>query len=284
MKSSQTSCSDSARDNKKLIQAGPLWIWGFVAVCLALMAFIYFSGLNRDLFFAINGFAALFVDKLWALVTFFSDGLVSFVILLPFIYRKPKLVWAVLLAAVLFTLLGQGFKHLMHVPRPPKVVSPHEFNLIGPDWGHNSFPSGHSSMIFNLVGVFALTTPKKWLRWILIALGAFIACSRTAVGVHWPLDVVAGALIGWVTIWVGLLLVPYTAWGWTKIGQKILGAVLLLAGITMLFVDYTGFNNIMTVQRVIASVFLLIGTWQYLRIYNIDLVRKLRRQQPVSPS
>jgi hypothetical protein len=170
------------------------------------------------------------------------------------------------------------------VPRPPKVLSPHEFNLIGPDWGHNSFPSGHSSMIFNLVGVFALTTHKKWLRWVLIAVGAFIACSRIAVGVHWPLDVVAGALIGWVTVWVGLLLVPYTAWGWTKIGQKILGAVLLLACITLLFADYTGFTNIMTEQRVLAFVFILIGTWQYLKIYNIDIVRKLRRQPPVSPS
>ncbi len=284
MTSSLTSHSDSANDKNKLIQASPVWIWGFVMACLALMAVIYFSDLNRDLFFVINGFAALFVDKLWALVTFFSDGLVSFVILLPFIYRKPKLVWAVLLAAVLFTLLGQGIKYLMHVPRPPKVLAPHEFNLIGPDWGHNSFPSGHSSMIFNLVGAFALTTPKKWLRWILIAAGAFIACSRTAVGVHWPLDVVAGALIGWITIWAGLLLVPYTSWGWTKIGQKILGAVLLLACITLFITDYTGFKNIMTEQRVLAAVFLLIGTWQYLKIYNLDLIQKFRRQPPLDHS
>lgn len=260
------------KDADPLIKAGPLWVWGFVLVCLAGLAVIQFGDLNRELFFAINGFAAQFVDKFWALVTFFSDGLVSFVILLPLIRRKPQYIWAVLLAAVLFTLAGQGIKHLMHVPRPPKVLEPHEFNLVGPDWGHNSFPSGHASMIFNLVGVFALTTGRRWLRWVLIALGLFIAFSRAAVGVHWPLDVVAGILIGWLTVWVGLKLVPFTRWGWQGIGQKILGAVLLLSCITMFFVDYTGFTNIMTEQRVIAVIFFLLGVLEYIKLFKPEKI------------
>ena len=123
-------------------------------------------------------------------------------------------------------------------------------------------------MIFNLVGVFALTTGRRWLRLVLIALGLFVAFSRTAVGVHWPLDVVAGILVGWLTVWVGLKLVPYTRWGWQGWGRKILGAVLLLACITLFFVDYTGFTGIMTEQRVIAVVFFLIGLREYARIYR----------------
>ncbi len=260
-------------DSDRLIKAGPAWIWGFALVCLALMAVIYFGDLNRELFFAINGFAAQFIDRLWTLVTFFSDGLVTFVILLPFIYRKPQYIWAVLLAAILFTLAGQGIKHMMNVPRPPRVLEPHEFNLIGPDWGQNAFPSGHASMVFNLVGVFILTTAKKWLRWVLIAVGAFIAFSRIAVGVHWPLDVMAGVLMGWLTIWLGLKLVPYTRWGWRGIGQKILGAVLIIACITLFFADYTGFTHIMIEQRVIALIFFLVGTSEYLKIYHIHIFR-----------
>jgi membrane-associated phospholipid phosphatase len=260
--------TDTDTSGGSLVQATSVWIWGFVLVCLALMAVIHFADLNRPLFFAINGFAAHFADKLWAIITFFSDGLVSFVILLPLIHRKPQYIWSVLLAALLFTLFGQGIKHLMHVPRPPKVLAPHEFNLIGPDWGQNSFPSGHASMIFNLVGVFALTTTRKWRRWLLIALGSVIALSRTAVGVHWPQDVLAGALIGWVTVWLGLKLAPHTRWGWQKLGQKILGAVLLAAAATMFFVDYSGFSNIMTEQRLIAIIFFILGSWQYLNVYR----------------
>lgn len=268
----------SPQESGSLIKAGPAWVWGFVLMCLALMAVIYFGDLNQDLFFVINGFADQFVDKLWALITFFSDGLVTFVLLLPFIYRRPQYIWAVLLAAVLFTLAGQGIKHIMDVPRPPRVLEPHEFNLIGPNWGQNAFPSGHASMIFNLVGVFILTTTKRWLRWALLAVGAVIALSRTAVGVHWPLDVVAGALMGWLTVWVGLKLTPHMRWGWSGIGQKILGAVLILACIVLFFADYTGFTNIMTEQRVIALLFFLVGTVEYLKLYKIPSDRPLRKK------
>jgi membrane-associated phospholipid phosphatase len=257
-------------------------VWGFVLACLVLLAVVHFGDLDRSLFFLINGFAARFVDKLWALVTFFSDGLVTFVLLLPFIHRRPQYIWAVLLAAVLFTLAGQGVKHILNVPRPPRVLEPHEFNLIGPDWGQNAFPSGHASMIFNLVGVFILTTTRQWLRWVLLAAGVIIALSRTAVGVHWPLDVVAGALMGWLTIWAGLKLTPYMRWGWAGIGQKILGAVLILACIVLFLVDYTGFPEIMTEQRVIALVLFLVGTVEYLKLYNIRILRPFRRTIPVS--
>jgi len=269
-------------ESGSLIKAGPLWVWGFVLMCLALMAVIYFGDLDRNLFFAINGFAAQFVDKLWALITFFSDGLVTFVLLLPFIYRRPQYIWAVLLAAVLFTLAGQGIKHIMDVPRPPRILEPHEFNLIGPNWGQNAFPSGHASMIFNLVGVFILTTTKRWLRLALLAVGAVIALSRIAVGVHWPLDVVAGALMGWLTVWVGLKLTPYMRWGWSGIGQKILGAVLILACIVLFFADYTGFTNIMTEQRLIALILFLVGTREYLKLYSIHILRPPHRSAAAS--
>ena len=278
MESARSTHNDTSNDSAGLIKASSAWIWGFVLMCLALMAIIYFGDLNRDLFFAINSFAAQFVDKLWALVTFFSDGLVTFVILLPFIYRKPQYIWAVLLAAILFTVAGQGIKHMLNVPRPPRVLEPHEFNLIGPDWGQNAFPSGHASMVFNLVGVFILTTAKKWLRWVLIAVGVFIALSRTAVGVHWPLDIVAGAMMGWLTVWLGLKLVPYTRWGWSGIGQKILGGILLLAAVALFVADYTGFANIMTAQRVIAAVFFLIGASEYLKLYNIHISQAIHRK------
>jgi hypothetical protein len=118
-----------------------------------------------------------------------------------------------------------------------------------------------------------MTTSKKWLRWALIAVGVIVAFSRTAVGVHWPLDVVAGAMIGWLTIWIGLKLVPHSRWGWSGIGQKILGAVLLIASIVLFFADYTGFTNIMTEQRLIAFVFFIVGASEYLRLYNINIFR-----------
>jgi membrane-associated phospholipid phosphatase len=253
------------------IKASPVWIWGFSCLCLLLLAVIYFADLNQELFFAINGFAYNFQDKLWALLTNLSDGLFTFVLLLPFVYKKPQYIWSVLLAAVLFTIFGQAVKHLLHVPRPPQVLAPNEVHLIGPDWGANAFPSGHAAMIFNLAGAFALTTSKKWLRVILICAAAFIALTRIAVGVHWPLDVVAGAALGWIMVWLGLKLAQRTPWGWGRVAQKILGAILLIACVVLFFVDYTGQTNIMREQRIFALVFFVFGASEYFKVYKTKL-------------
>jgi membrane-associated phospholipid phosphatase len=59
----------------------------------------------------------------------------------------------------------------------------------------SSFPSNHAANAFAgatvLSGAFPVATPL----WFLIAI--LIALSRVYVGVHFPLDVLAGALLGW---------------------------------------------------------------------------------------
>lgn len=57
-----------------------------------------------------------------------------------------------------------------------------------------SFPSGHATVAFACAGVLALAVPR--LRVPLYALAALIAFSRVYVGVHYPGDVIAGAVLG----------------------------------------------------------------------------------------
>jgi undecaprenyl-diphosphatase len=66
----------------------------------------------------------------------------------------------------------------------------------------NSFPSGHAATSFACATVIGATVPQ--LRIPLYVLAALIAWSRVYVGVHYPLDVFAGALYG---LAVGLVLV-----------------------------------------------------------------------------
>ena len=58
----------------------------------------------------------------------------------------------------------------------------------------DSFPSGHATVSFACATVLALAVPR--LRVPLFVLAALIAFSRVYVGVHYPLDVLAGALLG----------------------------------------------------------------------------------------
>ena len=57
-----------------------------------------------------------------------------------------------------------------------------------------SFPSGHATVSFACATVLALAVPR--LRVPVFVLAALISFSRVYVGVHYPFDVLAGAVLG----------------------------------------------------------------------------------------
>lgn len=61
----------------------------------------------------------------------------------------------------------------------------------------HSFPSGHAATSFACATVVAALVPS--LRLPALVLAAAIGYSRLYVGVHYPLDVLAGALLGVAT-------------------------------------------------------------------------------------
>lgn len=67
----------------------------------------------------------------------------------------------------------------------PLIENPHDF----------SFPSGHSAVSFAGAWAFFRSTGRKWGVPALV-LAALIALSRLYVGVHYPTDVLFGALTG----------------------------------------------------------------------------------------
>jgi undecaprenyl-diphosphatase len=60
--------------------------------------------------------------------------------------------------------------------------------------GGGSFPSGHAAGSFAFAAFVAVRAP----RWAAPAFvwAALVACSRCVLGVHYPSDVLAGALLG----------------------------------------------------------------------------------------
>ena len=252
------------------------WIWIPPVLILILMALIHFTYNNIYIFFSINSLSALFGDKFWSLITFMSDGLFVLIVLIPFLRTKPRIVWTVILASLIFLIVGQSLKHIFDVARPPAILSPNEFHLIGPAWTKNSFPSGHATMIFILAGAFFLITRKTWVRLLILTSACFIALSRIVVGVHWPQDVLAGAGLGWLAFWAGYVLSGHSQWAYGITGQKIMGSILLFACVLLIFFDFSGHQNILIEQRIFTVFFLGIGLYEYLQLFGIDILKLLQ--------
>ena len=73
----------------------------------------------------------------------------------------------------------------------------------------HSFPSGHTCAAFAAGVAWAKTLPWRWGRIGAVLLAVLMGLSRLYVGVHYPTDVLAGALIGTLCAWAALKLDGY---------------------------------------------------------------------------
>lgn len=80
--------------------------------------------------------------------------------------------------------------------RPPKVIPGFSSAIQAPD--EFSLPSGHTSAAFLAVTILTLFFPGSLLA-CLYLWSIAVAASRVALGVHFPLDTVAGAVLGSLT-------------------------------------------------------------------------------------
>lgn len=149
---------------------------------------------------------ALFNPVVWANITFLGDTAAALAIATLFAVRFPHLVQATLVSALVCTVLIHTAKAGFNSLRPPAVLSPEILDVIGPAYRRHGFPSGHTATAFVMAGLLTRAV-RGWYNRLAVLLGAvFIGWSRVAVGVHWPVDVLAGAGIGLVSAFIGLRL------------------------------------------------------------------------------
>ena len=123
-----------------------------------------------------------------------TDGLL-FVLLaaaLALYWRRPWVLFAVAAAGLSADLISLGLRQLIGRDRP-FVVYPEPRPLVHPP-SSGSFPSGHAAAAFACATVIAWASPRLAVPVYVVA--ALVAWSRVYVGVHYPLDVLGGAVLG----------------------------------------------------------------------------------------
>lgn len=117
------------------------------------------------------------------------------VVLLLLVYWEDPRVWRVILAPSLSFILVSVFRNVINAPRPYEVKD--TVPIINKDTQGKSFPSRHVFSVFVIAStLYFINNP---LGLILIGMGCVLAVLRVLGGVHYPRDVIAGAIIGIVS-------------------------------------------------------------------------------------
>ncbi len=102
---------------------------------------------------------------------------------------------------------------ILHRPRP--FINLSDMHLLVPAETSYSFPSGHVSIAFALAFVIYRHDRDWGIAFLVLAL--LVGFGRIFVGVHYPLDVLGGIVVGWAAAWA-------VAWfekrEWGKIARK----------------------------------------------------------------
>ncbi|MED1468693.1 undecaprenyl-diphosphatase [Bacillus salipaludis] len=167
------------------------------------------SQLNIEAFRAINNLGKdhLFLDPI---AVFLAEYMLYFLILGMLVYwftRTDKnrmmiilSVISVAVAEVIGKIAGKFYSHYQ-----PFAELPHVNKLVS-HAVDNAFPSDHSIIFFSIC--FSILLVRKKEGWLWIILACCVAISRVMVGVHYPLDVLTGALIGIISALLVYLIAP----------------------------------------------------------------------------
>ncbi len=226
--------------------------WCVPLAALAGLTLVWITGSSTPVFFWFNGLSRYTGETLWSHLTLLGDGVVAMVLVLPLIGRRPDIVRAMMVAALLAAALTLGLKPLVGAMRPAALLPADALTIIGPVSRKYSFPSGHTTTVFVFAGVLFLHFTSWRLRMAVLLLAVLVGSSRMVVGVHWPIDVLAGAAGGWLAAVFGTLLARRWPAGLQPPAQRGFSLLLVSMAVWLLLYHQTGDPDVTVYQRLIA--------------------------------
>lgn len=251
------------------------WRWGVPLFALSALAVLFALNGNVPLFYIMNKIMSYASDGLWIHLSLLGDGQLVILFVLPFIGRRPDVVWQFMLAFLIAGLFVHGMKELFSALRPPASLLAESFHLIGPALRNNAFPSGHTTAAFALAGLVCVQRIDIRLKVLALFAAILVGFSRIASGVHWPLDVLGAAFGGWMVavlavwlarhwhaglnIWVqrvfALIVTPLSVWAVWSLWQHLddvypgTGLMKVLLLITCLVLSVPGQLQLFNLKR-----------------------------------
>ena len=182
-------------------------------------------------------------------------------------FRQTDVITGLFAAAILGGLVSTVVKESFQILRPPAVLAPEQFHLIGHKLDLVSFPSGHTLTAFGVATLLILGLQLRgWRLACVLALASLIGLSRIAVGAHWPLDVLGGAVLGSLCGWGGwqaAIWLHQRRWTQTVIYSSCQAGIILLVSAS-LFATQMGYPDAIIWQMATATLGIVISLYSLL--------------------
>lgn len=202
----------------------------------------------------------------WSIVTVLGSGAGILAAVSPIWRKHPELGPSMLAATILCGGTVQLIKHAapVPIPRPLGVLGDSMVLVIGSALRSGSFPSGHTAAAFGCATVLIATGIVRGpMRFVLILAAAAIALSRIAVGAHWPSDLAAGVLIGWLAGLAGCRLAERLSATWQHRLTVLAGIVLFGCGIGLIVANL-GYPAAVFFYRALGVLCVAVVAWAWI--------------------
>ena len=157
----------------------------------------------------LNAFHTPMLDTFFKYFTYVGAWVPCAVAVVLLIFRKWKIASVILVGQLVATLITTPLKHIIRAKRPSAILSDLGINfpvVEGVDLHSTlSFPSGHTSAAFAFCFAVALFCPKWWQKLLCLFVAVLCGYSRIYLSQHFLEDVLAGSMVGVVSI---LVLIP----------------------------------------------------------------------------
>ena len=238
------------------------WVRLWLLPLLAIITIALGHSHNTDWFLMANHLGQQLPTHFWPYFTVLGDTMVCFALLTPFVLKNPRGAAGVTLALLIGTVLVHPLKWLAGAPRPLGVLDPSLFQVIGPALKNNAFPSGHTATAFALAAVMMGYNLRFSLSLVLTVLACMVGFSRMAVGVHWPMDVLTGMTMGWISGFIGLNLASRLNEKWVNGIYIFTVGVLLISDVLLIVKHNSGYETARLLEQAIGVVMLGAGLYR----------------------
>lgn len=158
---------------------------------------------DKELFLSLNGIHHPMVDVLMFYISKMWIWIPLYLGVIYFIVRKWKMeaIWIILSIVICVVLTDQLtnltkeiFQRLRPSHEPDLQGLVHHVNgYVG---GRFGFVSGHSSNVFGFALLSSLIIKNRYYTWSIFTWATIVAYSRIYLGVHYPLDIFGGMVLG----------------------------------------------------------------------------------------